>query len=154
MIQAHTLQSVPGTVEVDAQEAVETSMPDFTNALMFPLILTLAGGGALGHLLSAWLSSKSAVKKDIEDMRVRLETLSGRVQRLEHTGSRKARIAHLALDRVQDWENYFLRRDETRNQEDPDHAVTPWVPEPPPRLRDSGWVSRHRDELLELDELT
>lgn len=85
-------------------------------------------------------------------MRIRLETRSGRVQRLEHTGSRKARIAHLALDRVQDWEQYFLRRDETRNQEDPEHTVTPWVPEPPPRLKDNGWVSRQRDQLLELDE--
>lgn len=62
-MQAHTVQPVPGTVEVDAQEAVEKHMPNFTSALIVPLVLTLAGGGAIGHLLSAWLTNKSAVKK-------------------------------------------------------------------------------------------
>ena len=151
-MEAHTVQPIPGTVDIDAQEAVE-SMPDVWGSLIIPVIISVAGGGMIGHLMRGWIDAKGLVRQEISEMRERLEMLSERVQRLEHTGSRKARIAHLSLDRVQDWEQYFLRRDETRAQEDPDGSLTPWVPALPPRLRDDSWVIRHREELLELDTL-
>lgn len=151
-MQAHTVQPVPGNIETDTLEVINSMTPDIWGGLLIPVAVSLAGGGIVGHLVKGWTDSKSIVRQEILDMRNRMEVLSERVQRLELTGSRKGRIAHLALDRVQDWEQYFLRRDETRDQEDPEHVITKWVPDPPPRLQDDSWTTRHRNELLELDE--
>ena len=125
-----------------------------------PLILgigtALAGGGLIGHLISGWSTARSLTQQRIDRSEQRIARLEKRSDRMqerlwaaEHVGHRRDRIAHLALDRVEDLEAHLLDRDAALRENDPDGALG-WVPTLPSRLADTGWSGRRRAELLEL----
>lgn len=153
MTHAHTVQLIPGTVDLLVQEQAEYSAPDPLSSLTIPLIVALAGGGFFGHAIRGWLDSKKFSRQEAADMRRLIRQLDRRVRRLEHTDSRKGRIAHISLDMLMDVLKYIAERDDMRDRMDPDHSQTHWVPAIPPRLADlTTWVSAMRDELLALDD--
>lgn len=101
--------------------------------------------------VSGFTAEVSHMREELASTRARLDGLEQRHSRETYRSSRKGRIAHLALDRVEDKDAYIARRDSTLAHHDPDHQLV-WVPEQPARLADPDWVSRRRAELLALDD--
>ncbi|WP_312715438.1 hypothetical protein [Corynebacterium flavescens] len=101
--------------------------------------------------LSTYAAQVEGFRGELSVVKETVDLLQLRVRRSESIGDRSRRIAHLALDRVEDWETYGTVRDEAREQNDPEHKLA-WVPARPPRLTDEGWVPRRRAELRALDE--
>lgn len=156
------VQGPPGQLEIEAQEAADVT--GVWPSIIIAVITSLLGGGALGH----YFTSRSAMKEAATDhsefllkgYAAQVTDLAGRVTVLErdrrratHSRDQAHRVAHRALDRVDDWEIYFLRRDKARRKHDPDGTRTSWVPDRPGHLADPEWVKRRRDELAALDDL-
>lgn len=84
--------------------------------------------------------------------KLRLAELERNQAWIERRSDRRERIAHRALDRVEDHRDYLNVRIATRDMHDPDGKLTPWVPDPPPHLLDTEWTQRYRAELQALDD--
>ena len=136
-------------------------------SLWIPVIVTAITGLFGGGFFGSWLTARAEFRKTESDHAIRmLEAYSSQMQKLServavleedrrsivHSRDQAHRIAHRALDREDDWQNYFQRRDMARSQNDPDGALTSWVPGRPNHLDDDGWGDRRRAELLALDD--
>ncbi|MFP7366275.1 hypothetical protein SFC07_10980 [Corynebacterium callunae] len=160
------IQAMPSQVEVDVQDQPVVS--PWMTLVVIPLILA---GVAV---IQKWVPTRSdhvtsittayrdqistlvtQVKTLVEQqaaMQTRLTEMEEKVARADHRGDRAERIAHKALDRVDDHVSYLQVRIAARDMNDPEKELTPWVPDPPPHLIDGEWTQRHRADLEALDD--
>ena len=162
------VQGAPTPLDLDIEEEVDVSLA-WWQIVLVPILIAL--GGVAQH----WMTSRAANRKadadhtgvllngylsQVKELNSQVVTLSARVSSVERTLSRSElardrthRLAHRALDRVDDLQAYLSRREEARDRHDPDHRLTPWVPIPPQHLMDGAWTDRRRAELDALEIL-
>lgn len=174
MVEARTVQPVPGTVEIDMQ-------PTDSGVSPWILLVALPLAIAAVKVWEKWVPSKSEkMARETEHMtavstiykdqmavlstqlqtvtteqasdKLRLAELERNQSLIERRSDRRERIAHKALDRVEDHRDYLNLRIATRDLHDPDGELTPWVPDPPPHLLDTEWTQKYRAELHNLDD--
>lgn len=167
MVEAHTVQPVPGTVEIDMQ-------PTDSGVSPWILLVALPLAIAAVKVWEKWVPSKtdhitavSTIYKDQVTVlsmqlqtvateqasdKLRLAELERNQSLIERRSDRRERIAHKALDRVEDHRDYLNLRIATRDLHDPGGELTPWVPDPPPHLLDTEWTQKYRAELHNLDD--
>ena len=148
------VQGAPIPLEVEMQDAAETA----TSIIWWQVVLIPLLMGA-GGLIKHWFDSRNSYTSillqgyldQMKEMRAAQEEDRTRIVELERTASssilardRAHRIAHRALDRVDDQNAYFTRREEERLANDPEKIITAWVPEPVDWLIDPTWTARQR----------
>lgn len=161
-VSAYTVQAEPSTIEIDAEEQMDLSSPDWWMVIVPVLVAVLA-------VVQKWTPSKAdhltsiteAYQKQVETSatqiktlteqdaktQARLQDLERRVSKSDRRGDIAERTAYKALDRVDDHRAYLQVRSAARDMNDPTGELTPWVPDPPRHLLDESWTQKHREIL-------
>lgn len=154
----YSVQAEPSQIEVDAQGEVSEGDPSWWMVAVPVIVAVLAliqkrTPDKADHLTAITQAYQHQVTTSAEQIKTlteqdaqtqeRLRVLKHDVSTTRRRSDVSERIAHKALDRVDDHRTYL----EVRDMNDPDGTLTPWVPNAPKHLMDPEWTAKHRTTL-------